>query len=250
MKKFEFDPIDNTPLKPKGQRAVRPKDAATLILVRHVNAKPQVLMGQRNKGHVFMPNKFVFPGGRTSTGDSYIRPLTSLRPEVENKLRLQTNRKNVESLALAAVRETFEETGLLVGQKANGVVADRKLNRPRLTRSPQWKAFLEHGVAPSLRDFQFIARAITPSYIHRRFDARFFMANADLIQNDENDFDRSDGELLQLEWLYLEDAINLDLPIVTRTVLDLIEQHLKNATTDINPLFLRYMNGKARSEYL
>ena len=245
MKKFEFDPVDNTPLKPKGQRAVRPKDAATLILVRQVNAKPQVLMGQRNKGHVFMPNKFVFPGGRTSVADSYVQPLTSLRPEVVEKLRVQTKRKNVESLALTAVRETFEETGLLVGEKIQGADDSRTL-----TRSPQWNAYFEHGVSPVLQDFQFIARAITPSYIHRRFDARFFMANADLIQNDENDFDRSDGELLRLKWLYLDDAINLDLPIVTRTVLDLIQQGLQSRSYEINPLFLRYMNGKARAEYL
>ena len=55
-------------------RAVRPRDAATLILVRNDGATPQVLMGQRHANHKFMPNKFVFPGGRVDPADSRVRP--------------------------------------------------------------------------------------------------------------------------------------------------------------------------------
>ena len=52
-----------------GGRAVRPRHAATLMLVRRDQAKPQVLMGRRGAGHVFMPDKWVFPGGRIDPSD-------------------------------------------------------------------------------------------------------------------------------------------------------------------------------------
>ena len=79
-----------------------PHDAGTLILVRQGSGGPQVLMGQRHRDLAFMPNKFVFPGGRVSRADSRLVPAAPLRPEVEQKLRYQTRRRNVQALALAA----------------------------------------------------------------------------------------------------------------------------------------------------
>ena len=238
-----FDPKPDHPVRENGERAPRPKDAATLILVRKVRGKPQVLMGQRAQGHIFMPNKFVFPGGRVHASDSRIRPSTPLRPEVEEKLRIHSKRPNVQALALAAVRETFEETGLLVGNLVG-------TGSPPTTRSKEWHEFLSHGVVPALDGFEFIARAITPPHRHRRFDARFFMADADLIHNDENKLDDSSGELLQLKWVGLDDAHALDLPGITRAVLHEIEQRTPLQTSSKGPLFMHYTNGKRVLDYL
>lgn len=238
-----FDPKPDHPVRKTGERAPRPKDAATLILVRKVHGKPQVLMGQRAEGHIFMPNKFVFPGGRVHASDSRVRPATPLRPDVEEKLHRHAKRPNVQALALAAVRETYEETGLLIGN----LVGDDK---PPKTRSKEWQEFLSHGVVPALDGFEFIARAITPPHRHRRFDARFFMADAELIHNDENKLDESSGELLQLKWVGLDEAHTLDLPGITRAVLHEVEQRCAPSAVAKGPLFVHYRNGKHTLDYL
>src|SRR5262245_26483498 len=99
---------------------IEPKDAATLIIVDRTGTEPKVLLGRRHARHVFLPGKFVFPGGRVDAADSAMPAATSLHPNTERKLlantRFQTG-KDVLTLALAAIRETFEETGLVVGAK-------------------------------------------------------------------------------------------------------------------------------------
>jgi len=67
-------------------KRVVPRDAAALVITR---ASPQgisVLLGQRHGGHAFMPNKFVFPGGRVDPGDARAPHLAGLRPDVLAKL--------------------------------------------------------------------------------------------------------------------------------------------------------------------
>ena len=107
-----FDKADPT----RPAKAPRPRDAATLILVRKVRGERVVLMGQRARGHVFMPDKWVFPGGAVDRSDAAAIAATELRPEVDAKLRLERSRRAPRAFALAAVRETFEETGLVVGR--------------------------------------------------------------------------------------------------------------------------------------
>src|SRR4051794_18484273 len=97
---------------------VRPKDAATLILIDRTAKKPKVLMGRRHAGHKFMPGKFVFPGGRIEPGDRRMVATGALHPRIEDRLLARVQRptsQRARALALAAIRETFEETGLLLG---------------------------------------------------------------------------------------------------------------------------------------
>ena len=122
-------------------RAVRPKDAATLILCRSIGAELHVLMGRRNAGHRFLPDKFVFPGGRVDPADGRVIPRRGLRPEVEASLRKGCSAARARALAMAAIRETFEETGLLVG---------RETPSPPRTRSRSWAAFLAAGGISSM----------------------------------------------------------------------------------------------------
>jgi 8-oxo-dGTP pyrophosphatase MutT (NUDIX family) len=104
------------------KKVLRPKDSATLILVRRDSATPRILMGQRSGGHAFMPNKYVFPGGRLDAADSRVKPARDLHPATLAKLMARMRGKpsasRARGLAHAAVRETWEETGLLFGKKA------------------------------------------------------------------------------------------------------------------------------------
>jgi 8-oxo-dGTP pyrophosphatase MutT (NUDIX family) len=192
-------------------RAVRPRDAATLLIVRRDDSEPRVLMGKRAASHKFMPNKFVFPGGRVDAGDNRIVPPHDLHPEVMKRLRRGCSESRARALALAAIRETYEETGLVIGEP----------HTPTLkSRSPHWAEFLRHKVNPRLDVLHLIARAITPPYRNRRFDARFFMIDAEHIQGEVDERPQGSGELLDLHWVGLSRAQQLDdLPHITRTVL-------------------------------
>src|SRR6185312_815332 len=98
---------------------LRPKDAATLVLVRREGGTARVLMGQRHGNMAFMANKYVFPGGRIDAGDMRIPVAADLRPEVMARASLGVSPGRARGLALAAIRETFEETGILLGAKAD-----------------------------------------------------------------------------------------------------------------------------------
>ena len=198
--------------------AVRPRDAATLIIVRRDGRHPRVLMGRRASSHAFMPNKFVFPGGRVDPGDSRIRPPRDLHPVVKERLCAGCSETKARALGMAAIRETYEETGLILGD------TDTPLLR---SRSPHWREFLQHGINPRLDVLQLVARAITPPYRSRRFDARFFMADARYLQGEVHERPEGSGELLELHWVSLERAHQLELPTVTRIVLGEVERRLQ-----------------------
>ena len=107
-----------------GRAANRPRDAATLILVDRSQGAARALLGRRHPGHAFMPNKFVFPGGALEPADRRMSVATPLDPLVEAKLMAETRRPSPDfarALALAAIRETFEETGLALGVADRGV---------------------------------------------------------------------------------------------------------------------------------
>lgn len=190
----------------------RPRDAATLIVVDRRGSEPRVLMGRRHHGLVFMPGKFVFPGGRVERCDHTVTPARPLSAAVEDKLLVDMkggpNRRRAQALALAALRETFEETGLLIGGCATDCALPRK---------GPWRAFLECGVAPRLDRLALVARAITPPRLVRRYDTRFFAVDAGDIAGKVAP---RDGELLEPHWLTLAETQALDLPPITRVILD------------------------------
>lgn len=218
-----FDPADPT----NPTIAPRPKDAATLILLRTRAAGPQVLLGQRAKGHVFMPNKWVFPGGRLDRTDAAAPAATELPADVEAQLSVNAARRKPRAFALAAVRETFEEAGLVVGRRGGAKGA-----------WPQtWRAFAAFDAAPELHKLRFICRAVTPPYRPRRFDARFFMADADDVLLDDRPT-IGDQELLHTRWFDLSEAETLDLPSVTRFVLGEVRERLNGNT--LAPAYLRW----------
>jgi 8-oxo-dGTP pyrophosphatase MutT (NUDIX family) len=194
------------------RKILRPRDAATLIIVDTASGEPRVLLGRRRPDLAFMPGRYVFPGGRVDPADRQIAVEHDLAPgNIENLLvamKGNPSRARARALALAAVRETFEEAGLLIGTPS-GPGAPPKTG--------PWQRFFAYGYRPALTPLTFFARAITPPGRPRRYDTRFFCVRAEAIVHRVA---AADGELSDLEWLSIEQARALDLPNITRVVLE------------------------------
>jgi 8-oxo-dGTP pyrophosphatase MutT (NUDIX family) len=202
-------------------QAPRPRDAATLIIVEGAGRAARVLMGKRHQEHAFMPGKFVFPGGRIEAEDRRMSAAGALDPNVEEKLNLRVRRPSpgfARAIALAAIRETFEETGLAIG------VGDHCA--PGNPPPGAWTRFAATGVHPALEAIDFLARAITPPGRSRRFDARFLVVDARYIAGRVDGVVHPQAELVELVWTPLDKARELDLPEITRRALDDLAQAL------------------------
>jgi 8-oxo-dGTP pyrophosphatase MutT (NUDIX family) len=189
----------------KKKATIKPRDAATLILVRFDGPAPRILMGQRHSGHAFMPNKYVFPGGRCEAADGLLPVASEGELVTFQKLKLRMGAKpshrKARGVLVAALRETFEETGLLAGRATA-------------------------GAAPDLTGLIYFARAITPPGRGRRFDSRFLVANADIVSNLDAPHPLENEELLQINWVTLAEALGLNLPSITRDILLLLQPFL------------------------
>ncbi|TPE50248.1 NUDIX hydrolase [Amaricoccus solimangrovi] len=168
------------------------RHAATIVLTRQTAHGPEILMGQRSSGAVFMPDKFVFPGGAVDPED-YAAGQREGLPESDPRLLIDTAPPLARALRHAAIRELLEETGLWLGEP--------------------------DGARPRTEALRFFFRAITPPGRPRRFDARFFLADAGDLAGAADDFSGAGGELGFLSWLDLDAARALDLPFITEIVL-------------------------------
>ena len=227
-------------------RALRPRDAATLIIVDREGPETKVLMGKRHGSHKFMPDKFVFPGGRVEPEDRRMAVAGALDPIVEEKLNLRVPRPSpafARALALAAIRETFEETGLAVGVRGYGAPDDPPPGA--------WARFAAAGVYPTLDEIDFLARAITPPGRVKRFDARFLMVDARAIAWRTEGVIHPEAELVELVWTPLGKARELDLPNITRFALDDLAAALDGGLDRRRPRpFYRELRGKRLREEL
>jgi 8-oxo-dGTP pyrophosphatase MutT (NUDIX family) len=217
------DPLEDAAQRDRDPARGRPKDAATLILVRRDGPEPRLLVGRRSAGHAFMPAKWVFPGGRVDRADHRAPVLGELPPEVERLLARTAPKSRAglpRALAVAACRETYEETGLVLG-RTDG---DRLL--------------------PDLRSLSFVAHAITPPGRVRRFDARFFSTDADALANLERT--PGTGELEEIAWFTTAEALELDLPSITRFV---VSEIAARETDPARPVpSVRMVRGRKRVE--
>lgn len=189
------------------------RNAATVIVLRDRMTAPKILMGQRGAKAVFMPNKFVFPGGAVDAADADIPLANPLPQPCVARVAEGVPEGLAHALAVAAVRELWEETGLILGQPG---VWDRPA-------PADWDSFAATGHLPSAAPLQFVFRAITPPGRPRRFDARFFLVDADHIASDLDDFSAASDELSHLQWVALSDARAFDMPFITEVVLAEIE---------------------------
>lgn len=213
------DPLADADERDPNPTRGRPKDAATLVLVRRDGAEgalePRLLMGRRHADHAFMPAKWVFPGGRVDRVDFRARTASELRPEVATQLERGASSSRARALAVAAVRETYEEAGLVLGCCEGA------------------------SLRPDLAALDYLARAITPPGRVRRFDARFFTADAAALASPDRA--PGSGELEEIAWFTPAEARGLDLPSITRFVVDELAARLDDPARPVP--FIRMVRG-------
>jgi 8-oxo-dGTP pyrophosphatase MutT (NUDIX family) len=197
--------------------SLRILDAASILLVDQSAGTPRLLMGLRRADNVFLPNKWVFPGGRLEHDDIAMMPSSPLdagdAASLLHGLDPTPPADFAKAIALAAVRELFEETG--------HALADRAAEDDSL--ADVWPAFQALRLRPALAPLRLIARAITPPGRPRRYDTRFFLTSR---QSALECAGAADGEFTELNWFTIAEARALDLPNITRRILADLESGL------------------------
>lgn len=221
-------------------KAVRPVDASSMILLDRRGNVPRFLMGKRNPAAKFMPGVFVFPGGRIekSDGDApHAGSLSSADMARMGRMAGRMTARRLRSLALGAIRETFEETGFRLAVPASGplpAVAD-----------PSWAEFLAAGVVPNLDGVLFFARAVTPPGRPRRFDTRFFVVDVTDIADLSTVRPTPESELVELKWVSLEEAETIETVEITQIILTELKRFvLAELAPDLPRPFFRAWHGK------
>jgi 8-oxo-dGTP pyrophosphatase MutT (NUDIX family) len=217
----------------------RPRDAATLILLDRSGPVPKVLLGKRHARHAFMPDVFVFPGGRVDPSDRLLPAEGTLDARIEARLMkgmAKPSRSKARALALAAIRECFEETGLLIGSRRD---------QGRNDSGIRWQDFTQNGIVADLSALHFVARAITPPRRPRRYDTRFFAADAERVGHRIEGVTGPEAELIELVWLPIGEARTLDMPAITGVVLEELEARIRGGLSHDLPVpFYRMLNRK------
>ena len=217
---------------------VRPRDSATLILIDRAHKVPKVLLGRRHARHRFLPGKFVFPGGRIEPADRLMAVSAHLHQTHAERLMRRVKRPSLAksaAYALTAVRETYEETGIMLGVPAKETAAAP----PGL-----WQEFAKAGIVPDLSQIHFIARAITPPGRPLRFDSRFFAADVSAIARRDEGFIGPEKELVELVWLPLNEAQQLDMPGITAVALEELQDRIASGMSPDHPVPLYRMLHK------
>ena len=209
-------------------KPVRPRDAATLVIHREADGGREVLLGRRSDKARFKPGVYVFPGGGLEAHDHRVVPHSPLPPDIPPRVGVGQALGRAQALALAAVRETFEECGLVVG--APGDIGANP--------SPSWQAFRARGVAPPLGALRYLGRAITPAVQPIRFHARFFAVDARYVSGKTDDT----SELSDLQWVRVAQVRDLQVMPVTLLMLEALTRQLDN--NDPRAAYLSTRQGK------
>ena len=203
----------------------RPKLAASLLLRRQrANGETELLFGRRSTGHVFMPSKYVFPGGRVDPTDGYAPLAEELNDKTRSVMTRVLTERRARAAAAAALRETAEETGLILGKPAAETCS---------FKAP-WAPFEAAGAQPNAAPLDVITRAITPPKRPRRFDAWFFTCDVEHVHGPIDL--TSNGELEDLRWVALSERDTIDLPIATQYVIGELETWLKDPARPVRCL--------------
>jgi 8-oxo-dGTP pyrophosphatase MutT (NUDIX family) len=172
--------------------AVRARHAASVIVLREEEDGPEVLMGQRGSAASFMPSRLVFPGGRVDPADARAPAAAEPREDTLRHLVKAVNARLARAICVTALRELEEETGLA-------------------TDPPM-----------RLDALDYLCRAVTPTDQPIRFNARFFVLNSMHVHGAIG----GAGELSNVTFLPIPRALAMDIPHITRNVLQVVQEWL------------------------
>ena len=213
-------------------RAPKPRIASTLVLTTGQKSNPKILMGQRSKRHDFMPSVYVFPGGRVDRVDSYAPYAGDLSARTERILEAAYTPRKARAVALASLRETWEETGLMLGTSAKTT---------RNTNSASYDAFRQAGQLPDLGGLEVFGRAVTPPHRHKRFDAWFFVKHlGDIAPPSTQD----SSELLNVGWFTFAEIEQLETQRATDMMLRVLRDYLATDRPPPGIFYSRAVRGK------
>ena len=216
----------SNPSDPPPRGPVRPRDAASLVIHRQRRTHHEVLMGRRGGKARFKPGVYVFPGGVLERSDYLARPLQRLGPELLPLLAVGRSTAKANALAMAAVREAFEEAGLIYGRP--GDVGN--------VRHASWSEFKRRALAPDLGRLDFLGRAITPSVQPMRFHARFFAIDIEHLEGEL----KGDGELEDLRWIRLDQTAGIEMMMVQEMILATLGKRLSGQYAPPQRLFFNW----------
>jgi 8-oxo-dGTP pyrophosphatase MutT (NUDIX family) len=200
--------LDDLPVEALNKPPVRPRASASLIVIDRSGNEPRFLLGRRHDAHAFMPGKFVFPGGKLERGDAKL-PAVALRQETAALLASKSTAISAHAIAVAAVREAWEEAAVSVASDST----------PSQTKGPL-------PFHPDLSVLAYVARAITPPGFPRRYDTRFFAVFRDRI-SEKRRADRADAEMTEFGYFSREETAGINLPSITRIILDHVCRRLE-----------------------
>lgn len=213
-------------------RAPRPRLASTLVVTCGPKDNPKILMGRRSKRHDFMPSVYVFPGGRVDRVDSYAPYANDLSPRTERIMEAAYNPRRARAVVLASVRETWEETGLMLGKDET---THRNINHE------SYDAFRQAGQLPDLSGIEVFGRAVTPPHRHKRFDAWFFVKHlGDVSQPDIQD----SSELLNVDWFTFDQIEALETQRATDMMLGVLKRYLSADRPPAQIFYSRAIRGE------
>ncbi|HEY6057262.1 MAG TPA: hypothetical protein VIV06_04480, partial [Candidatus Limnocylindrales bacterium] len=182
----------------------RPIDAATIVFLRPGPARPEVLLTRRPASMAFAAGLHVFPGGRVEDADG--SPELAVRSglargEAADRLGAAVEPARALALHVAAIREAFEETGILVAEPTS-----RPLPSFSASHDGDFGRFVERlGLRLRADALVPIARWVTPAFMATRFDTWFFAA--ELPQGANPRFD--EAEVVEHAWLAPGRALDL-----------------------------------------
>jgi 8-oxo-dGTP pyrophosphatase MutT (NUDIX family) len=199
---------------------MKPADSASLVIVDTRKKEPHVLMGRRSEAHVFYPGAYVFPGGRVDPDDAAmpaaVEPDEEMISRLKVRMRGKPSDRRARAIALAGIREAFEEAGILIGRPG----------KPSRPVPKDWQGFVDHGLLPDPTPLVYFMRATTPPRRPRRFDNRFFALDASAITLDLPRDKRPTDELGDLVWVPLNEMHSLRLPHITQVAMDELNARL------------------------
>jgi 8-oxo-dGTP pyrophosphatase MutT (NUDIX family) len=203
---------------------VRPRDAASLILLRGEGQAIEVLAGRRPLNVKFMPGVYVFPGGA-------IDPPDRIAWNVETGT--ETMGSKLTRAARAALRETWEEAGVLIGRPG-----DRPAAQP--ARAAIEQAYVERGLVAAMDVLTYVGRAITPSHSFRRFNTRFFLGDGNHVHGEP----AASDELEDVGWHPVEHEAFASFRDVTRFMLARAIALRQGSASGETPLFYWAKNAR------